>query len=105
MQNGEYYSGIANAQTHLGHGKLALEPPPHPVINTLGLPPCLLHALVPVGLVAPADIDVNTRTAESKLGDTNLKGLVRFLTMVMLAMADYSADKTVSLRTFQGDLG
>ena len=47
-------------------------------------------------------------TGEKGEGGTegaHLKGLVRFLTMVMLAMADYGADRTVSLRTFQGDLG
>jgi len=38
--------------TNLGHRKLTLEPAPHPVVNTLGFPPCLLHALVPVRLVA-----------------------------------------------------
>ena len=41
--------------THLGHGQLTLEPTPHTVVNTLRLPPCLLHALVAVGLVAPTD--------------------------------------------------
>ena len=39
--------------THLGHGELPLEPPAYPVVNTLRFPPCLLHALVAVRLVAP----------------------------------------------------
>ncbi len=41
---------------HLGHGSLALEAAPDPVINTLGLSPCLLHAMVAVRLMAPGGI-------------------------------------------------
>lgn len=39
------------AITNLGHGRLALEATPDPVIDTLGLPPCLLHTVVTVRLV------------------------------------------------------
>jgi len=35
----------------LGHGKLALEPPPNPVVNTLWFPPALLHSLEAIGLM------------------------------------------------------
>ena len=55
--------------THLGHGQLTLEPTPHTVVNTLRLPPCLLHALVAVGLVAP------TRY-ESRPDQTNTRALI-----------------------------
>jgi hypothetical protein len=45
---------LTNCQAHLRHGQLALEPPTDTVVDTLRLPPCLLHAVVAVGLVAPA---------------------------------------------------
>ena len=35
-----------------GHGSLSLEPSPHTVIDTLGLPPCRIDTLVAVALVA-----------------------------------------------------
>ena len=56
-------------QTHLGHGQLALEPTPYTVVNTLRFPPCLLHALVAVGLVAP------TRY-KSRPDQTNTRALI-----------------------------
>jgi len=43
---------LVAAVPNLGHRELPLEPPPDTVINTLRLPPCLLHALVTIGLVA-----------------------------------------------------
>jgi len=39
------------AITDLGHRELALEPAPHPVVNTLGFPPSLLDAFIAVGLM------------------------------------------------------
>jgi hypothetical protein len=41
-----------NMGTNLGHGGLALEATADPVVDTLGLPPCLLYAVVPIRLVA-----------------------------------------------------
>jgi hypothetical protein len=38
--------------THLGHGGLALEAPPHAVVNALGLPPARVDAFEAVALVA-----------------------------------------------------
>lgn len=52
--------------TYLGHRKLALETAPHPVVNTLGFPPCLLHALVTIGLVAPEN--KRNKTSETQNG-------------------------------------
>lgn len=34
---------------------MALKAPAHPVINTLGLPPCLLHTMVTIGLMTPVE--------------------------------------------------
>lgn len=66
--------------THLGHRQLALEPPAHPVINTLGLPPCLLDRVVAVRLVAPVYPEL-ARVKDKLKAATHLKGLVRFLTI------------------------
>ena len=38
--------------TYRGHSKVALEPSPNTVVNTLGLAPCRVQALEPVALVA-----------------------------------------------------
>jgi len=35
----------------LGHRELSLESTPHPVVDTLGFPPCFLDALVAVRLM------------------------------------------------------
>ena len=48
-------AGGEEKRTHLGHRQLALEPPAHPVIDTLRLPPCLPYRVVAVRLVAPAE--------------------------------------------------
>ena len=86
----EWYSCRGYAQTYLGHGELTLEAPPHSVINTFGLPPCLLHTLVTVGLVAPTENKIEHRSSRStRVVWTDLKGLVRFLTIVILAMVNY----------------
>jgi len=37
--------------TYRWHGQVALEAPPHPIIDTLGLPPCWGDALEPIALV------------------------------------------------------
>lgn len=42
---------LVAAIADLGHRELALEPAPHPIVNTLGFPPCLLNTLVAVRLV------------------------------------------------------
>ena len=39
--------------TYFGHRELTLESASHPVIDTLRFPPCLLDALVAVGLMTP----------------------------------------------------
>lgn len=48
----KFQSDAAREETglaaYLGHSCLTLEATPHPVINTLGFPPCLFHAVVPV---------------------------------------------------------
>jgi hypothetical protein len=44
---------------YLGHRELALEPAPHPVVNTLGFPPSLLDAFIAVGLMPPAKYRVS----------------------------------------------
>lgn len=44
---------LVAAITNLGHGKLALEPTPHSVIDTFRFPPCLLDTVVTIGLVTP----------------------------------------------------
>lgn len=50
---GEQVTGLlVRTVTNLGHGGLALEATPDPVIDTLGLPPCLLHTMVAIRLVA-----------------------------------------------------
>jgi hypothetical protein len=41
--------------SNLGHGELALEPPSYSVIDTLGLAPRLLDAMIPVRLMPPAN--------------------------------------------------
>lgn len=38
--------------TYRGHSKVALEPSPNTVVNTLGLAPCRVQALEPVALMA-----------------------------------------------------
>lgn len=50
---------IKTTDTYLWHGDLALEPPAHPVVDTLRFPPVLLHRLVAVGLVAPITKKMN----------------------------------------------
>ncbi len=77
--------------TYLGHRKLALEAASHPVIDTLGFPPCLLHALIPVRLVAPATNSMVKYEPHEIMekSRTDLKGLVRFLMMGILTMAHY----------------
>lgn len=47
------FKGIA--ASYLGHRKLALKAPPNSVVDTLGLAPRLLHAMVSVGLMAPVN--------------------------------------------------
>jgi hypothetical protein len=42
--------------TYFGHRELTLESASHPVINTLGFSPCLLDALVAVGLMTPVEV-------------------------------------------------
>lgn len=74
-----------NHEAHLGHGSLALETAPDPVVNTLGLPPCLLHTVVAVRLVAPA-MKSECEFTGNRLLETDLNLLVRFLTILM-AMA------------------
>lgn len=48
----EMASLFVAAVADLGHSSLTLEATPDPVIDTLGLPPCLLHAVVAVRLMA-----------------------------------------------------
>lgn len=43
---------LVTAITDLRHGELAFEPTSHSVIDTFGFPPCLLHAVIPIRLVA-----------------------------------------------------
>jgi hypothetical protein len=45
--------------TYLGHRELALESAPHPIVNTLGLPPSLLYAFIAVGLMPPTKCRVS----------------------------------------------
>ena len=40
-----------NFLTYRGHGQVASEPSPNPVVDTLGLAPCRVEALEPVTLV------------------------------------------------------
>jgi len=50
---GKEVSGLLiTAVADLGHGGLTLKPSTDPVIDTLWFPPRLLHAVVPVGLMA-----------------------------------------------------
>lgn len=72
--------------TYLRHRELTLETTPDSVINTLGFPPCLLHSMVTVGLVAPTfrrkkGINQPMPQGVSWCRMTDLKGFVRFLTM------------------------
>lgn len=50
--SGQHVSGVfGGSVTDVGHLVLALEPPPDPVVNTLGLPPAPLELVIAVALV------------------------------------------------------
>jgi hypothetical protein len=90
-----YEERCSDRITNLGHRRLALEATPDPVINTLGLPPCLLHAVVTVGLVTPKGRSVSMTWSVG--GRTDLNLVVRFLTILM-AIADCSKKKARLIR-------
>lgn len=70
LQQPELVELDVGRETYLGHWQLALEPPAHPVINTLWLPPCLLYRVVAVRLVAPVSVArVRTSVGRSDGGE------------------------------------
>lgn len=76
--------GFRIITTYLGHWQLALEPPAHPVINTLRFPPCLLNRDVAVRLMAPECHVRIGAMVEPDLSATYLKTLVRFFTILTI---------------------
>jgi len=51
-RGGHVPSLLVGAVSDRGHGSLSLEPSPHTVVNTLGLPPCRWNTFKAVALVA-----------------------------------------------------
>lgn len=69
-------SWVVGFKTYRGHGQVALEASPNPVIDTLGLPPCRRDTLEPVALVPGEALRAYKITTPSILFDQRSRGIV-----------------------------